>query len=81
MRLVYSKRFLDALEGCPPEIQQAYFKQSRLLLQSLRHPSLRAKKYNAAKNIWQARVPRGWRFYFTIEGDEYRLHTINPHPE
>ena len=72
MRLVYSERFLDALEECPPEMQQAFFKQSRLLLQNLRHPSLRAKKYDAAKGLWQARVTRDWRFYFAIEGDTYR---------
>ena len=81
MRLVYSERFLDALEECPAEVQNAFFKQSRLLLQNLRHPSLRAKKYDAAKDLWQARVTRGWRFYFRIEGDAYRLHTIIPHPK
>ena len=81
MKLVYSERFLNALEDCPPEIQQAFFKQSRLLLQNLRHPSLRAKKYDAARNLWQARVTRGWRFYFVIEGDAYRLHTILSHPK
>jgi hypothetical protein len=26
-------------------------------------------------------LPRGWRFYFTIEGDTYVLHTITPHPK
>ncbi|OFV99067.1 MAG: hypothetical protein A3H94_05515 [Acidobacteria bacterium RIFCSPLOWO2_02_FULL_60_20] len=81
MKLVYSERFLAALEECPPEIQKAFFKQARLLLQNLRHPSLRAKKYEAAKNLWQARVTRGWRFYFVIEGDAYRMHTIIPHPK
>ena len=81
MELVYSERFLEALRRCPPEIRKAFFKQSRLLLQNLRHPSLRAKKYDETKGIWQARVTRGWRFYFVIEGDAYRLHTITPHPK
>jgi len=26
-------------------------------------------------------VNRNWRFYFTIEGDEYRLHEIKVHPK
>jgi hypothetical protein len=33
----------------PQEIQQAFDKQSLLLLQNPRHPSLRAKKYDEAK--------------------------------
>jgi mRNA interferase RelE/StbE len=51
------------------------------LVEDLRHPSLRAKKYDVARDIWQARVTRDWRFYFTIEDDTYHLHTIIPHPK
>jgi hypothetical protein len=29
--------------------------------------------------LWQARVNRNWRFYFTIEGGEYLLRDIRPH--
>jgi len=54
---------------------------ARLFAQNLRHPSLRAKKYDAAQDIWQARVTRDWRFYFTIEDDTYHLHEIKPHPK
>ena len=43
--------------------------------------SLRAKKYDEARDIWQARVDSGWRFYFRIEGDTYILETIRPHPK
>jgi hypothetical protein len=31
--------------------------------------------------VWQARVTRTWRFYFTIEGQEYHLHDMKPHPK
>ena len=51
-----------------------------LLVQILRHPSLRAKKYDEARDIWQARVDRAWRFYFQIKGDTYYLLNITPHP-
>jgi hypothetical protein len=47
----------------------------------LRHPSLRAKKYDTPENLWQARVDRNWRFYFKIEGDEYAIFAITPHPK
>jgi hypothetical protein len=49
--------------------------------QSLRHPSLRAKKYDENQGIWQARVSRDWRFYFTIEKGAYNLHEIRAHPK
>jgi hypothetical protein len=39
----------------PAAIQRAFDKQSALLLQNLHHPPLRAKKYGAAGDLWQAR--------------------------
>jgi plasmid maintenance system killer protein len=50
-------------------------------VRNLRHPSLRAKKYDEASDIWQARVNGGWRLYFTIVGDTYYLIDIMPHPK
>jgi plasmid maintenance system killer protein len=52
-----------------------------LLAGNLQHPSLRARKYDNAADIWQARVNKGWRFYFTITGDTYRVEDVIPHPK
>ena len=49
-------------------------------LRDLRHPSLRAKKYDESRGLWQARINDDWRFYFTIEGDSYILRGLIPHP-
>lgn len=81
MKIVFSERFLDALEYAPPVVRNALYKQLVLLKSNLRHPSLRAKKYDEARGIWQARVNRDWRFYFTIEGDAYHFQGITPHPK
>ena len=62
-------RFDWSYDKAPREIQRAFDKQVLLLLHNLRHPSLRAKKYNEAENKWQARVTRDWRLYFLIEDD------------
>jgi bifunctional DNA-binding transcriptional regulator/antitoxin component of YhaV-PrlF toxin-antitoxin module len=43
--------------------------------------SLHAKKYDEATDVWQARVNRDWRFYFTIENDTYVIHKIISHPK
>jgi hypothetical protein len=64
-----------------PEVRKAFAKQLGFLLNQLAHPSLRAKKYDEANDIWQARVNRSWRFYFVILGDEYVILSIIPHPK
>jgi len=42
---------------------------------------LRAKKYDEARDIWQARINRDWRFYFQIDGDTYIILDVIPHPK
>jgi mRNA-degrading endonuclease RelE of RelBE toxin-antitoxin system len=81
MKIDYAERFIKSLEDAPPTIQKAFYKQAKFLLVNLRHPSLKAKKYDEARDIWQARVTRDWRFYFTIQGDTYYLIDIIPHPK
>jgi len=73
MKLQWTSHFARAYRKAPKEIQAAFDKQSLLLLQSLRHPSLHAKKNDEAKDRWQARVSRHWRFYFRIQDDTYIL--------
>jgi len=80
MKLFYSARFQKSFRRAPASVQKAFAKQANLLMQNLQHPSLRAKKYDEANNIWQARVNKDWR-YFSIEGDEYWLHDIMGHPK
>lgn len=81
MRVRYSQRFLRQYASAPPEVQKAFDKQSGFLLENFNHPSLRAKKYSEVLGLWQARVNRNGRFYFTIDGGEYLLHDIKPHPK
>lgn len=81
MRLFYSERFRKSYKAAPAPIQRAFDKQAAFLSQNLRHPSLKAKKYDEAQDIWQARVNDDWRFYFRIEGDTYYLINVIPHPK
>lgn len=60
-------RFDSDLKNAPLRVQKDFEKQLRFLLRDLRHTSLRAKKYDEARDIWQARVNRDWRFYFQID--------------
>jgi plasmid maintenance system killer protein len=62
-------------------VRKAFFKQASFPEKDLRHPSLKAKKYDESKGRWQARVNRDWRFYFNIVGDTYLIRDIVPHPK
>ena len=81
MRIEYSVAVTESLRTAPEAVRRAFFKQTALLSDNLRHPSLHAKKYDEAKDIWQARANSAWRFYFTIIGDTYRIFKLIPHPK
>jgi hypothetical protein len=59
----YTERFLASYADASPLIQRAIDRRVALLLGNLRHPSLRAKKYDETRDIWQARVTANWRLY------------------
>jgi hypothetical protein len=59
MKLCYSPHFVRSYDAASTRVQKAFDKQAILLLQDFRHPSLRAKKYNETRGIWQARVTKG----------------------
>jgi hypothetical protein len=77
----HSVRSREDYNDAPRRIQKAFDKQVRLLAQNLLHPSLHAKKYDVAQDLWQARVNQGWRFYFIIDHDTYVIIRIIPHPK
>jgi mRNA-degrading endonuclease RelE of RelBE toxin-antitoxin system len=81
MKAVLSDRAIESLSDAPPNVCRAFEKQLRLLLSNLRHPSLHAKKYDESKGLWQARISRNWRFYFTIINDAYRIEDVMAHPK
>jgi mRNA-degrading endonuclease RelE of RelBE toxin-antitoxin system len=81
MKAGYSARADASLQRLPPNVRKAFFKQVRLLEQDLRHPSLRAKKYDESLDVWQARVNKGWRFYFLIQDGVYYIVDVIPHPK
>jgi hypothetical protein len=81
MKWSHTRRSERDYRNAPPAIQDAFEKQTRRLVSDPHHPSLRVKKYKGAGEIWQARVNRDWRFYFTIERDVYTIVAIIPHPK
>jgi mRNA-degrading endonuclease RelE of RelBE toxin-antitoxin system len=76
-----TEQALDDFKAAPPLVQKLIRKQVLFLASNIRHPSLHAKKYDEASDIWQARVSLNWRFYFLIAGNEYIVTTIQRHPK
>src|SRR5437879_8585361 len=81
MKIRYNPIATRAFADAPSQIQKAFLKQVGFLVQNLQHPSLRAKKYDERRDLWQARVNRDWRFYFTIDDDTYVILDIIPTPK
>lgn len=81
MKVVLSDRAIESLKDAGAKVQRTFEKQLRLLEGNLQHPSLRAKKYDKSQDIWQGRVNRNWRFYFTIHEDTYLILDVIPHPK
>lgn len=82
MKVDYNNpRVVAALKVAPANVRSAFLKQVRFLAADLRHPSLRAKKYDAAQDLWQARVNKDWRFYFVIQDNTCVVLDLIPHPK
>ena len=81
MKAHYTQRLLKIYAKAPLGVQRAFDKQVNHLLTDPHHPSLRTKKYDESRGLWQARINQDWRFYFIIEGDTYHLVEMTPHPK
>lgn len=79
MKVVFNDHFAQQFQKAPQNTQKAFGKQLGFLLRDIRHPSLRAKIVDETRRIWQARVNGGWRFYFQVEGDTYKMLEIRAH--
>lgn len=81
MRVELTVSARRALGRAPASVRKAFYKQAALLESNVRHPSLRAKKYDQSHSVWQARVTLDWRFYFVSQSDRYLVTAIIPHPK
>jgi mRNA interferase RelE/StbE len=68
VKVVLSDRAIQSLKDAPRNVQRAFDKQLRFLMDNLLHPSLHAKKHDETNHLWQARVTKDWRFYFKNHG-------------
>lgn len=81
MNIRFSRKARSQYRAFPAALQQRIDRQFQFLLLDIRYPSLRAKKYDEARGVWQGRVDIRYRFYFQIIGNTYFIITITPHPK
>ena len=81
MRVRFSRLADRQYASLPSRLRAQLDKQLDFLSQNLRHPSIQAKKYGCADDVWQGRVNRDYRFYFQITDDAYDIISIIPHPK
>ena len=81
MQIIFSKKATRDYENLILGLRKTADKQFNFLLKNLKYVSLHAKKYDEARDIWQARINKDWRFYFQIRGDIYYIVTIIKHPK
>ncbi len=63
-----------------PQVQGRVEKAIKLLVRNIQHPSLRAKRVQGTKRIWEARVTRQYRLTFEIcPGNVLRLRRVGTH--
>lgn len=86
MKLYHTDHFKKRFTALPEDIQRRAEKALHFLLADLRHPSLRAIKMEGendpqGRDIWEARITRGYRFTFAIdkETETYILYRVGGH--
>lgn len=63
----------------PESMKRRAEKQFRLLLENPRHPSLRIKKMEDPREIWEGSITKHYRFTFQIIGEIDLLRRIGIH--
>lgn len=79
MKLLFTKNFIRDYRKLPQPMQKAVDKQLGLLLSNPKHPSLKIKKMQDPRDIWEGRTAEAYRFTFQIVNDTYVLRKVGTH--
>jgi mRNA-degrading endonuclease RelE of RelBE toxin-antitoxin system len=80
MRIIFSNSFEKDYKKLPSKIQKLIDEQLMMLLDNSRHPSLRVKKMQGHKSIWEGRITQSYRFTFEKINDIYVIRRAGTHP-
>lgn len=79
MKIEWSQTFTKEFHRLPSQWQKQFDEKFKLFLQDPRHPSLRVKKMQGARGIWEARVNQSYRWTFELIKSGVRLRHVGTH--
>jgi len=79
MKPYLTKKFIKDYKSLPNDIQKIADNQLACLLKNPRHPSLKLKKMQDSRDIWEGRINYTYRFTFHWEGKNCILRRVGTH--
>lgn len=80
MKISFSNSFGKDYKKLPVRIQKLLDEQLIMLLENSRYPSLRVKKIQGHRSIWEGRITQSYRFTFEKINDAYIIRRAGTHP-
>jgi len=79
MQLIQTTHFKRDYKKLPSPIQKRTDEKLKLLVQNLFHPSLRVKRVQKYKGVFEGSITKDYRFFFQITTKGYILLRIGTH--
>ncbi|MBU2026343.1 MAG: hypothetical protein AABZ85_07775 [Thermodesulfobacteriota bacterium] len=79
MNIHLAASFKKDYQQLPAGVQQLFDRKLSILVQNIRHPSLRIKKMKGFENRWEGSINMFYRFTFEMHDDYFLLRRIGPH--
>jgi len=79
MKIVTTRSFDRDYGGLPGDILKRLDAKLRLFAANPFHPSLRSKKMEDPRSIWEVSVSMNYRFTFSRQGDTIYLRRVGTH--
>jgi len=79
MQLIQTTHFKRDYNKLPASIQKRTDEKLKFLVQNVSHPSLRVKRVQKHKGVFEGRVTKDYRFFFQITTEGYILLRVDKH--
>jgi len=79
MQLIQTTHFKRDYKKLPLSIQKRTDEKLKLLVQNVSHPSLRVKRVQKHKGVFEGSITKDYRFFFQITTEGYILLRVGKH--
>jgi len=79
VKLIWTNRFTRDYKALTPNLQKQTDKQLRHLSRDISYPSLRVKRVQKRKGVFEGSITKQYRFLFQITTDAYILLRVGKH--